>query len=212
VNGNLAAGLGNGAVFIQNTNQTPPAVIGGITLNTTGASPALRVVSNYAPWGVLSVSVNNLSNNIAMFGNPTNFVCTIANNGTVTANGVLLTSDRNAKENFKPVDPQSVLAKVAALPVTTWDYKTEGQAVQHIGPVAQDFYSAFGLDGKDNKHISVVDEGGVALAAIQGLNQKLEATSQNQSSEIDALKQQNAVLAQQLKDLELMVKQLSANK
>ncbi|HTR43058.1 MAG TPA: hypothetical protein VMH87_15700, partial [Pseudomonadales bacterium] len=33
--------------------------------------------------------------------------------------------------------------------------------------------AAFGLNGSDDKHISVVDEGGVALAAIQGLDQKL---------------------------------------
>ncbi len=38
--------------------------------------------------------------------------------------------------------------------------------------MAQDFYAAFGL-GADDKHIAVVDESGVALAAIQGLNQKL---------------------------------------
>ena len=37
-----------------------------------------------------------------------------------------------------------------------------------IGPMAQDFYKAFGL-GLDNKHITTIDEGGVALAAIQGL-------------------------------------------
>ena len=40
--------------------------------------------------------------------------------------------------------------------------------------MAQDFHAAFGLNGGDDKHISVVDEGGVALAAIQGLNKKLE--------------------------------------
>jgi uncharacterized protein DUF642 len=38
---------------------------------------------------------------------------------------------------------------------------------------AQGFQAAFQLDA-DDKPISVVDEGGVALAAIQGLNQKLE--------------------------------------
>jgi hypothetical protein len=45
---------------------------------------------------------------------------------------------------------------------------------RHIGPMAQDFYSAFGLD---DKRITTIDEGGVALAAIQGLyrqNQALE--------------------------------------
>ena len=97
--------------------------------------------------------------------------------GTVYANGVSLTSDRNAKENFEPVDSQAVLAKVAALPVTEWNYK-DSKSAQHLGPVAQDFQAAFGLNGGDDTHISVVDEGGVALAAIQGLNDKLEARSE----------------------------------
>src|ERR1017187_438736 len=94
--------------------------------------------------------------------------------GTVTANGVLLTSDRNVKENFTSLNPQAVLARVVSLPVREWNYKTEDQAQRHIGPLAQDFQAAFQLSA-DDKHISVVDEGGVALAAIQGLNQKLEA-------------------------------------
>ncbi len=109
--------------------------------------------------------------------------------GTVYANGVALTSDRNAKENFKAVDAQAVLAKVAALPVTRWNYKTESKEVQHIGPMAQDFQSAFQLSA-DDKHISVVDEGGVALAAIQGLNQKLK----EKEAEIQKLQQQVAAL------------------
>ena len=103
--------------------------------------------------------------------------------GTVYANGVALTSDRNAKENFQPVDNQAVLARVAALPVSEWNYKTDNQGVRHIGPMAQDFQSAFQLSA-DDKHISVVDEGGVALAAIQGLNQKLN----EKDAEIQALK------------------------
>ena len=41
--------------------------------------------------------------------------------------------------------------------------------------MAQDFHAAFALGGGDDKHINVGDEGGVALAAIQGLNQKLDA-------------------------------------
>jgi hypothetical protein len=87
---------------------------------------------------------------------------------------VVVGSDRNTKENFQPLDSQTILAKVASLPVTKWNYKIDGRAMQHIGPMAQDFHNTFGLDGVDDKHISMVDEGGVALAAIQGLNQKLE--------------------------------------
>jgi outer membrane murein-binding lipoprotein Lpp len=39
--------------------------------------------------------------------------------------------------------------------------------------VTQDFHAAFGF-GDSDKAIGTVDEGGVALAAIQGLNQKME--------------------------------------
>jgi Chaperone of endosialidase len=80
--------------------------------------------------------------------------------------------DRNLKENFQPADPRGILEKVAALPVTTWNYKSEKASVRHLGPTAQDFSAAFHL-GDSDKSIGTVDEGGVALAAIQGLNQKL---------------------------------------
>ena len=127
--------------------------------------------------------------------------------GTVYSKGLALTSDRNAKENFSPVDNQAVLAKVAALPVTQWNYKTDKAGVQHIGPMAQDFQAAFGLDGPDDKHISVVDEGGVALAAIQGLNQKLQekdaeiAQLQAKVAQVDALQKQLQELAAVVKTL-----------
>jgi hypothetical protein len=82
-------------------------------------------------------------------------------------------SDRNAKTGFQPVDSQAVLARVAALPISTWRYKNAAATQRHLGPMAQDFYAAFEV-GLDDKSICTVDEGGVALAAIQGLNQKLE--------------------------------------
>jgi len=94
--------------------------------------------------------------------------------GAVFSNGVSVVSDRNAKEKFTSVNAEDVLAKVLALPVAEWQYKADANGVKHLGPMAQDFHAAFGLNGGDDKHISIVDEGGVALAAIQGLNQKLE--------------------------------------
>ena len=126
--------------------------------------------------------------------------------GTVYAQSFTSTSDRNVKEHFQPVDAQGVLAKVASLPVTQWNFQTESQDVQHIGPMAQDFQAAFQLSA-DDKHISLVDEDGVALAAIQGLNQKLD----EQNAEIQTLKQQNDSLAERLKELEATVSQLAAH-
>ncbi len=83
------------------------------------------------------------------------------------------TSDRNAKANFEAVDSRAILAQVAALPISTWNYNTQNASIQHIGPMSQDFYAAFAV-GDDDKSISMVDADGVALAAIQGLNQIVE--------------------------------------
>ena len=107
------------------------------------------------------------------------------------------TSDRNAKENFHAVDPQEILTKVAALPVLDYNLKSQDPSIRHLGPMAQDFYAAFGL-GEDDKHITSVDADGVALAAIQGLNQKLE-------TEATALRTENAQLKARLERLERLL-------
>src|SRR2546426_5664569 len=88
-------------------------------------------------------------------------------NGTFNNN-----SDRNAKQDFAPVAPAQILEKVARLPLSEWSYKVD-PGTRHIGPMAQDFHAAFDVSTED-KHIAPIDEGGVALAAIQALNQRLE--------------------------------------
>jgi len=106
-------------------------------------------------------------------------------------------SDRARKANFAAVDPRSVLENVATLPIQTWNYTNEPPTLRHLGPVSQDFHAAFGLNGGDDKHIADVDEAGVALAAIQGLNQKVEEqrTELNQKeTEVTELKHRLTVL------------------
>ncbi len=110
-------------------------------------------------------------------------LATFDQSGNLTIGGTLVElSDRDAKENFTPVDSREILEKVAALPLSRWNFKTDAQA-PHLGPMAQDFHAAFRL-GTDDKHIATVDADGVALAAIQGLNQRLN----EQASEIQELK------------------------
>ena len=112
--------------------------------------------------------------------------------GGVTATAFVPTSDRNAKENFAPVSPQEVLNKVAALPISTWNFK-ELKDGRHIGPTAQDFKAAFDL-GNTETGIATVDADGVALAAIQGLNHKLTQELKQKQTEITELKQELAKL------------------
>jgi len=90
-------------------------------------------------------------------------------------------SDRNAKEAFAPVDARAILDRLAQLPIETWRYK--GEAIRHIGPMAQDWSRAFGV-GPDDRHIDLIDASGVALAAIQALAQRV----QTQETELATLR------------------------
>ena len=121
-------------------------------------------------------------------------------NGGVSATAFVTTSDRNAKENFQPVNPQDILQAVTALPISTWNFKGDDSA-RHLGPMAQDFHAAFGLNGTDDKHIVTVDADGVALAAIQGLNQKVE----EQRAELKHKQMEITELKQRLEKLERLI-------
>jgi hypothetical protein len=125
----------------------------------------------------------------------TTIYSTEATSGT-RANGVKLTSgsgtwaslsDRNAKTRVVALDDAEILTKVAALPVSTWTYRSE-PGVRHVGPMAQDFYAAFGV-GEDDRHITSIDEDGVALSAIKALKRE------NVAARADARKKQAEILA-----------------
>jgi hypothetical protein len=97
-------------------------------------------------------------------------------------------SDRNLKTDVARIDDAAMLEKVAALPVSRWSYKSE-RGVRHVGPMAQDFYAAFGV-GEDDKHITSIDEDGVALAAIKALhaeNARLRARQEKMQMQLDRL-------------------------
>jgi len=94
------------------------------------------------------------------------------------------------------------------MPVRQWRYTNEDACVKHIGPVAQDFQATFGL-GTDDKSIGTVDADGVALAAIQGLNQKLEERCQKADSRVENLEAENAELKRQLGEIKELVQSLA---
>ncbi len=127
--------------------------------------------------------------------------------GLTVRGTIVSSSDRNVKENFEPVNPREVLEKVAALPLSRWNYK-EDPSHRHLGPMAQDFHAAFGV-GPDDKHIATVDADGVALAAIQGLNQKLETRSQEAGEKIHQLAAENAALQARIEHLEKLISKLT---
>ena len=107
------------------------------------------------------------------------------------------TSDRNAKENFIPADGKDILQRLVAMPLFSWNFKGADPTIRSLGPTAQDFYAAFGL-GRNDKSIANVNLEGVALAAVQGLNTKVdEQTSLLQSRLEGAVEEKNRQLAEQ---------------
>jgi len=133
-------------------------------------------------------------------------------------------SDRKRKENFVDVNGEDFLNKIAQFKLSSWNYKGQDPSIfRHYGPMAQDFYAAFGQDkfgrvGNDTT-IGSSDLAGVSLIAIQALekrtsnlkdeNTKLKATNEALLKEIALLKQQmtqqTADVTKKLEALEKLV-------
>ena len=139
---------------------------------------------------------------------PTRFIST-STGAHLTVGGTWTnSSSRYLKTDFESVDVSQVLRGVLGLPISRWIYRDSPGEGFHLGPMAEDFFEVFGL-GSDASAISTVDASGVALAAIQGLNARLEsenrelrARSEEQDQAIDVLRQELADLRARLDRME----------
>jgi hypothetical protein len=89
----------------------------------------------------------------------------------------ILTSDRNKKENFRPVDGEEVLRKIGGLNLTSWNYiGHDPEQFRHYGPVAQEFFAAFGHDGVGTvgtpTTLNSGDVEGILMIAVQTLSKE----------------------------------------
>ncbi len=121
--------------------------------------------------------------------------------------GLTVVSDSAAKENFYPVDGEEVLDKLEDLNVQSWNYKGHDPArFRHYGPVAQEFYEAFGDDGVGQvgspTTINSQDVDGLLLIAVRTLAKKNEALERS-AREVKSLKAE-------LDELKATVKALAA--
>jgi hypothetical protein len=124
--------------------------------------------------------------------------------GNLTISGTLSQgSSRSYKTNIHPIDIQSIVDKLAGLPMATWSY-LNATDVQHIGPMAEDFYNTFKF-GTDEKHIAPGDMAAVALVTVQKLNQDtvvLKEQLKVKEVEISNLQQQISLLYTRMLKLE----------
>ncbi|HYJ79963.1 MAG TPA: tail fiber domain-containing protein, partial [Longimicrobiaceae bacterium] len=106
-------------------------------------------------------------------------------------------SSRTLKENYLEVDGEEVLARLRGVPVTTWNMIGADPSIRHLGPVAEDFYGAFGL-GIGETAIGLGDIDGVTFAAAKAL----EARTATLQAEVDRLRAERDAMERRLARLE----------
>jgi hypothetical protein len=130
--------------------------------------------------------------------------------------GITRDSDKNKKEKFYSVNKESILNKFINIPLTSWNFKGQDpEKFRHYGPMAQDFYAAFGKDkygtiGTDTT-INSQDIEGINMIAIQALADRvLKLTDENanlkkQLNKLSNTEGENALLKTSVSQLKLSV-------
>ena len=110
------------------------------------------------------------------------------------------TSARAAKTDIEPVDTEKILDGVESLSISTWRFRDADDG-HHVGPMAGEFQETFELNGPDDS-IATVDADGVALAAIQGLVERLESEGERLEAAVEKRRERIADLESRLDALE----------
>lgn len=181
------------------TNNKNGSMIFGDASTTTPTSPTVinQMVMRFNS-GYRLFSNSGLTQGVYMLGN---------------TSGWTNISDRNLKENFEEINDEELLTKIRNLSVTKWNYKGVDPSIKYIGPMAQDFHSAFKLGGTDSLGINTISIDGVNMAAIKALVNRTDKLKQKeqkwdnttalvdeQQKQIEALRLEIEALKKLLKD------------
>jgi len=170
----------NGSVVLGSNAATQASAVGSFLFadRSQGTVPYVASAANEfgvrASGGVYLYTSPNLASGVSL-----------APNGSSWAP----LSDANAKENFREVNGEDLLRKLAQIPVREWNYKAQDAAIRHMGPTAQDFRAAFGL-GDFPLRINTIDADGVALAAVKALEARTRALADENAALRGALEEQ----------------------
>ena len=152
------------------------------------------------------MSAGNLNNATAIGNgavvNASNKIRLGNNDITVIEGRVAFTfpSDKTKKENFQPVDGEEVLGKIRGFELSSWNFiGHDSKEFRHYGPMAQEFFAAFGHDGVGQigteTTINSGDMAGILMIAVQALEKRTAELKQKEA--------QIAALAARLEALEL---------
>ncbi len=133
---------------------------------------------------------------------PVTDLLSLADSGDMILSGTLAQlSRRDSKEHFSKIDHQAMLVALKGLDISTWNYKHQDDNERHIGPMAEAFYTTYGL-GTDPEHIATSDMAAVALASSQALLFELEAKDQRIAELETRLQRLEALMVQVLDQAE----------
>jgi len=186
---NTASGVNALVSNIDGVNNTASG-LGALQSNTNGSA-------NTAIGAFANVSGGNLFNATAIGAsavvNASNKV-RIGNSQVTVIEGQVafsFPSDKTTKEHFLPVDGEEVLKKIGGLALTSWNFiGHDAKHFRHYGPMAQDFFAAFGQDGVGTigspTTINSGDLAGILMIAVQTL-EKRTAEVAELKARLDAL-------------------------
>jgi hypothetical protein len=209
--GSNNAAFGNSALW-NNTTGSGNTACGHTALqsNTTGEY-------NTAIGLNADVSAGNFTNATAIgysaFVNASNKI-RLGNTSVTVIQGQVaytFTSDRNQKVRFQSVDGDAILRKIHDMNLTSWSYKFDSTGRRHYGPMAQEFFAAFGNDGigqcGDSVSINSGDEAGILMIAVQALEKEKETLK----AKVETIQAENAELKARLDRLEARLNKLVGN-
>jgi uncharacterized membrane-anchored protein len=118
------------------------------------------------------------------------------------------------KENFRLVDGEEVLRKLRSLELTSWNFiGHDPEKFRHYGPMAQDFFAAFGNDGVGTigtpTTINSGDMAGILMIAVQAL-EKRTAELKEKEARVAALERETADLKAKQNYFEAVATRLDA--
>jgi hypothetical protein len=197
-NNNTAIGA---SAFANNTTGSFNTAIGrsALTGNSTGNN-------NTAIGFGADVSTGNLINATAIGSGATVNASNKIRLGDAAVNVIegqvpfTAVSDKTQKENFQPVDGEEVLGKIRGFELSSWNFiGHDPKKFRHYGPMAQDFFAAFGHDGLgqigSETTINSGDLAGILMIAVQALEKRTAELKQKEA--------QLAVLESKIEDLKV---------
>ena len=211
-NNNTATGL---QALLSNTTGSQNTAVGvnALSSNTTGSN-------NTGIGFQANVSAGNLTNAMAIGAgaivNASNKIRLGNSSVTVIEGQVAFTasSDKTKKENFRPVDGEEVLRKIRGFELTSWNFiGHDPKEFRHYGPMAQDFFAAFGHDSVGQigteTTINSGDMEGILMIAVQAL-EKRTAELKEKEAKVAVLESKLDQKEAQISTLKSSVEELKA--